>query len=908
MILNPVNTQTLDFGWTLFADNLEAAPTALRERLACGISASVPGEAAVDLLNAGLIPDPFDADNEVAVQWIGDIDWRYECRFDWHDDGAIRHDLVALGIDTIATLTLNGQLVDAVENAFRTYRWDVRGMLRDGENLLTVRFRSPVAVTNELEHRRGFYPHAERFAFNQIRKPAYGFGWDWGIAVPSAGIIQPIAIESWSGVRVYDIRPLVDVELADVGKADCGTLDIAGSIERADTGRVTDMMHPYADKMPVDLDICVDHGDTHIEQRITVPADRTTFRIRLDVNQPDLWWPIGYGGQPLYDISVTPVALHSDDYSIGWHGRIGFRSVHANTSIDELGRPFQLIVNGQPIHVRGYNWIPASVFVSQVTADDYKRLMCDLIESNTNMLRIWGGGIYESDDLYELADEQGMLIWQDFMFACAMYPEEVDMVAQVEDEAREQIVRLSSHPSLVIWNGSNENYVAYAQWDDYRQGLRDEDRAPDAYGGREKPWGELYYDTVIPKLLNQLDPTRLYLPSSPMSFNKHAAQSSDVDGTIHIWDVWNSADYRKYADYTPRFADEFGYQGPPAWSTLTRVVHDKVMDPFSPQMLAHQKANLGNYKIARGMRSHLTPGSFDDMDWSAQGGARWLIDTDRWDNIEDWHWAAQLQQAQAVRFAIAHMRSLEPVNAGILIWQINDDWPVISWSAVDYDGHRKPLWYASKRAYAPYFATIQPSVSEARLAAAWPGIKPEPDGISLHVVNDGMTSIDGTWSLRRTMLDGTVLAEADLTCAVGAHDAVHVEIPDTVAQFDDVSNEIIVADFFNGDGSASLTFDRVIYDPVDVIDQRLHSDVIEATIEASANADGYLLSVRATSYVRDLFCMVDKVCDTASVDDGMISLLAGEELVLHICSPVVDAPDRFTAPNVLRSANDLRHR
>ena len=904
MFVNSLNTQSLDSGWVLFADNLQVVPASLRAPLSEGVPATVPGEAAVDLLRAGLIPDPFDGDNETAILWVGDVDWRYECRFTWHENGSERYDLIAYGIDTTATLALNGRVIDEVENAFRTYRWDVRDALREGDNLLTVRFRSPVAISDELEHRRGFYPHAERFAFNQIRKPAYGFGWDWGVAAPSAGIVRPLVIESWSGVRVHDVRPLVSVDLTGIGTAERGILNIAGSIERSGVARVRDMMHPHKGAEPVKVVIRVSHGDFLTEQHIIVPSDRSTFRVEVVVDHPELWWPVGYGKQPLYDVDIVP-DLPNGVSAIGWSGRIGFREVRADTSIDELGRPFRLIVNERSIHVRGYNWIPASVFVSQISIADYRRLMNDIVESNSNMLRVWGGGIYESDDLYDLADELGILMWQDFMFACAMYPEESELVAQIEAEVREQIVRLSPHPSLVIWNGSNENYVAYAQWDDYRQGLRDDDRVPDVYGGREKPWGDLYYDTVIPRLLERFDPTRIYLPSSPISFNKHAAQSSDVDGTMHIWDVWNNADYRKYADYTPRFADEFGYQGPPAWSTLTRVVHDEDMDPFSPQMIAHQKANLGNFKIARGMRSHLTPGSFDDMDWSAEGEARWLIDSDHWEDIEDWHWAAQLQQAQAVRFAIEHMRSLEPVNAGILIWQINDDWPAISWAAVDYDGHRKPLWYASRHAYASCFATIRPSVSEIRLAAAWPGIKPEPDGLTLHVVNDGMFTARGVWTVRRMTVDGVELASAQLECMVDAHDAAHLAIPRNVATVDDTSREIIVAE--SNDGLTSLGFSRTIYNPVDVINQRLDSDAVKANVATDSSGGGYLLRVTARSYVRDLFCMADKVHADAIVDEGMISLLPGETRVLRILSPLVGDPVQFATPKVLRSANDLRH-
>mgnify|MGYP002226836760 FL=1 len=229
-----------------------------------------------------------------------------------------------------------------------------------------------------------------------------------------------------------------------------------------------------------------------------------------------------------------------------------------------------------------------------------------------------------------------------------------------------------------------------------------------------------------------------------MSFTKFTGANLDTDGTMHIWDAWNRADYTVYAQYIPRFADEFGYQAPPAWSTLTNAVHDEVLEPFGKQMLVHQKAMGGNYKLARGMRSHITPGHLDDVSFGgvvngkpSNGEHSWLIPTDNWADIEDWHWACQLQQAQAMRFGVEHMRSLEPVNAGALIWQLNDDWPVVSWAAVDFDGHRKPVWYASRDFFAPRLATIQPRVSdEYRETHSWEGVKTANDHFELIVLND----------------------------------------------------------------------------------------------------------------------------------------------------------------------------
>ncbi|OZG62834.1 Mannosidase [Bifidobacterium lemurum] len=894
----PSTFAALRDGWTLTALNPQAAPAELRDRLAAGIPATVPGEATLDLLNAGLIDDPFDGDNETRQQWIGDIDWRFTCRFTWHDDGSDRHDLVAYGLDTIASVSLNGRPVGATANFHRSYRWDARGLLRDGENELTVSFASPVRESDRREQERGYYPHTEHHAFNQIRKPSYSFGWDWGIDVANAGIWREIGIDSWSGVRLDEVRPLVDVR-----PDGAGVLTVHVTVERAGEGRVMTPYDPRRTPAEVPVEIALTgHGESRTACCV-VERGRSMGMAVVEVPDARLWWPLGYGDQPLYDVAVS-----AGEGAASWRGRVGFRSVRVDTRADEVGRPFQIYVNDVPVHARGYNWIPDDAFITRVSRADYERGMRDLVESNSNMVRVWGGGIYEADAFYDMCDELGVMVWQDFMLACAAYPEDAETREEVEAEARQAIARLSPHPSLTVWNGSNENYVAYSEWGGYKQSLRDDDRAANAYGYGEKPWGDHYYAELFPALLAELDPTHAYLPSSPMSFTQFTAANLDTDGTMHIWDAWNRADYRVYAEYKPRFADEFGYQAPPAFSTLTKVVHDKRLDPFGEQMLVHQKASGGNYKLARGMRSHLTPGNLNDVSFGgvvngdpSDGEHSWLIPTDDWNDIEDWHWACQLQQAQAMRFGVEHMRSLEPVNAGALIWQLNDDWPVVSWAAVDFDGHRKPVWYASRDFFAPRLATIQPRVSEEyRATHSWEGVAVVADHLALVVLNDTREAWSGTWTVERRSLDGAVLASETHEVSLGAVSHATVALGRDVSTFGDPRNELVVATASDG------AFARVIHNPAEVVDQRLTRAAEALRVEATAADGGYRLAVTANAYVRDLFCMVDKVDAHASVDGGMVSLLPGETVEWFVRSDADVEPDRFAAANVLRCANDLK--
>lgn len=835
----PPTFRALHEGWSLTAADLAAdAPEAIAAPLAEGIPAVVPGEAHLDLLRAGLIADPFDGDNEGAQQWIGDTAWRFTTVFDWADDGSARHDLVAHGLDTVAVLTLNGIEIGRTENMHRGFRWDVREALREGENTLTVTFAAPVPEAAARAERDGALPRTNHHDYNQLRKMACSFGWDWGIDVAGAGIWKPIGLEPWSGARVASVRPLVDVVPNGDGGHD-GVLTVHLEIERAASDDDVEI-----------LLVVVGPDGRPLETSATVSAGTNTTVVVMDVPDVRRWWPVGYGEQPLYDVSIEA----GDGY---WRGRVGFRTVELDTAPDEAGAPFLLKVNGERVLVRGANWIPDHAFLTEIDRDRYALRVADALEANINLLRVWGGGIYESDDLYDLADEHGLLMWQDFLFACAAYSEDDPLRSEIEAEARENVTRLSPHPSLVLWNGNNENTWGSVDWSWAHR-----------LGGRG--WGDAYYSELLPELCAELDPTRPYSPASPHSFGDYRHPNDERYGTMHIWDVWNRADYHVYADYLPRFVSEFGFQAPPAWSTLTAVVHDEPLDPFGPQMLVHQKANRGNEKLQRGWQGHLPDP----------------------ESIEDWHWTTQLNQAHAIRFGVEHCRSLTPHNTGTILWQLNDNWPVVSWAAVDFAGHRKPLWHALRDAYAPRLATLQPRPSEESRANAWEGIAPERDQLALILVNDTGEAYSGSFTVTREAFDGTVLAKAVVEARIDARDAGAITVPAEVAAFDDLADEFIRAE---GEG-----FAPAFRYGAEVIDQRLERRPF--TVTAESTEDGCVLHVTATSLVRDLFCHADKVDPAARADEGMTTLRAGESTRIRVHSPSGD-PEDFAA--ALRCANDL---
>ncbi|MFD2024505.1 glycoside hydrolase family 2 protein [Promicromonospora aerolata] len=833
----PPSFRPLHENWTLTAVD-GPLPDTVAAALADAIPATVPGEAHLDLLAAGLIADPFDGDNEAAQQWIGDTSWRFATTFEWVPGDAERHDLVAHGLDTVATVELNGVVVATTQNMHRSYRWDVRELLREGSNTLTVTCAAPVPEALARAERDGVLPRTNHHEYNQLRKMACSFGWDWGIDVAGAGIWKPIGLEPWSAVRVASVRPLVDVDGAT------GVLTAHVEIERASGD----------DDVPVTVTVTSPTDDVTVAEGV-VPAGVTTTVVEVRVPDADLWWPVGHGAQPLYgvDVSAGPGS---------WTGRVGFRTVNVDTADDEAGAPFALQVNGQTVLVRGVNWIPDHAFLTRVTRDRYERAIADALDGNINLLRVWGGGIYEDDELYDLADEAGILMWQDFLFACAAYSEDAAMWAEVEAEARENITRLSPHPALVIWNGNNENTWGRVDW---------------GWGDRlaGRPWGDGYYTGLFPALLADLDPTRFYSPASPFSFGDYRHPNDDRFGTMHVWDVWNRADYTVYRDYRPRFVSEFGFQAPPAWSTLTRVVHDEPMDPFGHEMLVHQKAHLGNKKLERGWQGHLP---------DPRG-------------IEDWHWATQLNQAQAVRFGIEHWRSLTPHNTGTILWQLNDNWPVVSWAAVDHDGHRKPLWHAVRAAYAPRLATIQPRASQDAEDNTWQGLVPEADSTTLVLVNDTASPFTGTFTATRQTFDGAVLATATLSAQVPARGTADVMLPTHVATFDDALREVVVVTPDTADSGFAPAF----LDGADVVEQRLDPAPVKVT--AAVADSGVALTITATSYVRDLMVLADKVDPAAHVTSGLVSLTAGQSVAIHVTTGSDVDPAAFAG--TLRCANDL---
>jgi beta-mannosidase len=781
-------------------------------------AATVPGSIHTDLLAAGLIEDPYLDDRERLQAWIGACDWEYSTRFQWNDEGAENVELVFDGLDTVARIELNGSPVAETRNMHRTYRFDVRALLTNGMNELTVRFESPVRCADRESLEQGYRPHVNHHPYNSIRKMACSFGWDWGPDTATVGLWRPVTLQSWSGARLDSVRPMVSMEGTD-GIATV-RVEIAAAAASSCSARVT--------VGAVSSTVQFEPGETVAETRVVVPdAER--------------WWPLGHGEHPLYDLDVM---LEDGQVELdAWHGRIGFRTVRIDTEPDESGTPFTILVNDRPIYIKGANWIPDDAFVHRVDRARYEERILQAASANINLLRVWGGGIYESDDFFDVCDEQGMLSWQDFLFACAAYSEEEPMRSEVEAEARDNIVRLMPHPSLVIWNGSNENIWGYQEWG-WAKRLGD------------RSWGLGYYLDLLPALLAELDPTRSYTPSSPFSPTDEHYPNDPAHGSVHLWDLWNRDDYPHYRDYSPRFVGEFGWQGPPTWSTMTRSISDSPLTPESPGMLVHQKAQDGNVKLIDGLVAHLPLP----------------------DDIDDWHWAMSLNQAVAVQTGIEHFRSLSPHCMGSIVWQLNDCWPVTSWAAVDGDGRPKPLLYAIKHAYADRMLTLQPR-DDAMIASA---------------SNDTDEAWSGNAIIRRLRFDGTELASSTVTVDAPARTTTTIQLDLAVRIPDDAASELL---------EVTLGDKRAFWFFAECRDSRLEVPRLE--VAATAFDGGYSVTVTAANLVRDLALLVDKLDGGARVDDQLVTLLPGESVTFVVTSAAQIEDAAWADPTVLRSANQL---
>jgi beta-mannosidase len=623
------------------------------------LTATVPGSVYADLLANKKIDDPFWRDNEDAAFALMENDWVYTCRFvaDTALFGCRRVLLRCEGLDTLADVFLNEELLGKADNMHRVWEFDALPFLRDGVNLLKIVFHSPNKFVREAFQKVETKGSDECLdGFPQLRKAHCMFGWDWGPRLADAGIwrnIELVGIETTRITGVYLSQAHREVE----GKNGMSVVDLYIHVE-IDGG----YDYPY---------------------KVTIVAPDGTEKTVADsphavtIENPQLWYPNGYGSQPLYTARVV-LSTHDADVTVDvWEGRIGLRTLTVNRENDEWGERFAFEVNGVRIFAMGADYIPQDNILSRITEEKTRILLEQCVAANFNMVRVWGGGYYPDDFFYNICDELGLIVWQDFMFACAAYELTDTFEGNFKRELVDNIKRIHYHACLGLWCGNNEleGFLAQGTWANLKQ----------------KADYTKIFEYIIPNVVKEHDPTTFYWSSSPSSGGSFDNPQDENRGDVHYWDVWHgNKPFSDYRNHYFRFLSEFGFQAFPCLQTVEAFTLPQDRNPFSYIMERHQRNTAANGKII----AYLSQTFLYPSDFAA------------------FIYASQLLQAEAVKYGVEHFRRNRGRCMGTLYWQLNDCWPVASWASIDYFGRWKALHYFAKRFFAPLLLSCEENSME----------------------------------------------------------------------------------------------------------------------------------------------------------------------------------------------------
>lgn len=692
--------------------------------------ALVPGSVYADYMRDGALPDPFYRDNELPAFDLLRNNFEYRRTFS-ADARMLRARRIVLrceGLDTLAHVQINGRHVGDASNMHITWLWDVKPLLREGENEIVVRFDSPIEYAlAAYEKSPGWCSTDAVPGFQHVRKAHCMYGWDWGPRLPDAGI--------WRSI---------DLLLIDQAR-----LESVLVLQHHQEGRVTLTVTPEidgpAEGCTFDVAILAPDGT----QAAFAANQAGSAEITLD--HPELWWPSGFGAQPLYTVCVT---LHASGcVQDTWQRRIGLRTLSISRQKDAWGEEFCHIVNGVKIFAMGADYIPEDNILSRVTPQRTRRLLEDAKMANFNAVRVWGGGYYPDDFFYDLCDELGLLVWQDLMYACAFYDLTPEFEASIRQETEQNVRRLRHHASLALICGNNEMemFTAQAAAAAAQGNMKDyAPKRPSHYADYIK-----MFEYLLPDIVKKNAPQTFWWPASPSSGGNFDDPNAENRGDVHYWDVWHGEKpFTDYRNYHFRYASEFGFQSFPCLATIERFTLPQDRNIFSRIMERHQRNQAANGKILSYLSAtYKYPNSFDNL-----------------------LYASQLLQADAIRYGVEHWRRSRGRCMGAIIWQLNDCWPVASWSSIDYYGRWKALHYAAKRFFAPVMIsgaeegeiTQNPKINEFHPA-------PIERSIRLNVANETMQAVCGVvrWALRTP--DGAIVRSGENSLSVPALSAVWMD-------------------------------------------------------------------------------------------------------------------------------------
>ena len=788
------------------------------------LAAEVPSSIFTNLVKVGRIDEAELKSNPEKFEWVSEKQWIFKKTFDLPQRiiNSEKIEIVFEGLDTIAHIWLNGKLIGKTNNMFITHRFGLTGMFRAKSNHLLVKFDSPLQYGRALMSRYGKLSEDENSYPSRVylRKAQYQFGWDWAPSLPGCGIWRPVHLEAADQARIEDIC---------IRTIDCNEqfadIQIAVKLDRIS-----------GDDFFCKLSLADGEKRVQAEQSLHFKKNEDFNSTIVRITNPKLWWPRGYGGQPLYGLTAQLFCV--DKLIDQAEQKFGIRTTKLNQSKDKFGQSFQFEVNGQAVYAKGANWVPISLFAGLATEADYEKLINFAVDANMNMLRLWGGGYYEDPKFYELCDELGMMVWQDFAFACAYYPDRNWFLKEVRTEAEAIIKRLRNYCSIVLWCGNNEN--------DWLHSIG-------KLGTGKKFYGKAIYYKLLPELVGELDPGADYIPTTPLGMDKNF-NNSDA-GSVHQWQVWSglspSRNYQCPADEVPRFVTEFGFQSLPSFETLKTFTQPEQMHLSNAALEKHNYQSDGNARLHYYI--------------SEQFAAAKTLDY--------FVYMSQLTQARAMKLYVEHLRAHSFRNSGVLYWQHNDAYPAITWSAIDYLYQPKALHYYARRFFNPVLLTVVPS-----FCLKHPVLHPKLESAFVHVINDTILPLTARVICRLMDLSLNVIDEITQPLSVNPFSCSNpFRLPNGFITPEDPQQSFMYFCLVHDD--YTIAENSFFYLP----DKYITWPKPQITTKISA-IDGHKWELKLTSDVvaKDVRISTDS---PSQLNDNFISLLSRDERTLRIYTP-----------------------
>lgn len=816
--------------------------------------AQVPGVVQTDLLKDGLIPDPFYQDNDTRLQWIGLTDWEYRTTFQV-DAATLAHDHVDFvfeGLDTYADVYVNDQAVVHADNMFRRWRVPVKTLLKAGPNTLRIVFHSPIeSMIPKVKALPYILPSVTTINTGNeenvatapyTRKAGYQYGWDWGPRYVTEGIWQPIRVETWDALRIENLH----IQQETINK-DVAALSAEFNVE-ASRGVPATIEITYGQLSGAAFPV--------VRQAVQLVPGANQIAVPILIANPKLWYPNGYGAQDRYQFSA--VIRVGRDVAANASLKTGLRSIELRRERTKTGKSFEFVVNGIPVFAKGADVIPFDSFPNRVTPAIHRQILEAARDAHMNMVREWGGGYYESDDFYDICDELGILVWQEFMFGGDMVPGNPEFQNNVKQEAIDQVTRLRDHPSIVLWCGNNEVETGWVHWGD-RQIFKEAVSPTD----REKVWTDyvVLFHGILSQVVSQYASPVPYWGSSP-SANFEEPPDSQDDGDMHYWQVWHAlAPIEMYTQQFPRFMSEYGFQSFPEMRTIRTFAKPDDMDIRSATMQDHQKNHGGNERILTYM-------------------LRWYPEPK---DFPSFVYLSQVLQAEAIKVGAEHLRRQMPNTMGSLYWQLNDCWPVASWASIDYYGHWKALQYYAKRFYDDVI--VSPFAHDGKL--------------DVYVVSDKLQPLSGTIRTRLLDFSGKVLTEKTQDVQIPAQSSAiyfTLDEKDLLANADPQKTFLV---FDLAVGGKPVSRNLIFFDTMHNLDLP-KSVKIDASLDSSNRS--YTATLRAPVLARSVYLSFGDL--DVQTSDNYFDLLPGEEITVKLKTPSSVSLDQLKSAMQIVSLTD----